>query len=403
MTGLMTTDLQQLDGRRVLVLGGTGFVGARLVERLVRQHGAQVRVLVRDFATAARIARFPIELVRGDVRDQAAVERAAEGCDVMFHCAFGNWRTSDDQHDITVNGTRAALAAALTARVARVVYVSTLSVYGLAVDGVLDETGARRKSNTAYGDAKLEAEQIAESFVQRGLALSVIQPTVIYGPYGPNWTIEPLRRLQRAGQILINGGTGYCNAVFVDDLVTALLLAAVKPEAVGETFLISGAAPVTWAEFIGHYARMLGGGKTVSLTPEEALAQFTAAKRPTHVPQVALSMLRQPGTVEALATTPEFRWSLRAAKVMLPSPVWRTLKRRMKGGEPDARSRATPVPPPPAPRPSPIGPADIALFAAKQEVRIDKARRLLGYEPAYSVERGMAVTERWARWSGLLG
>jgi nucleoside-diphosphate-sugar epimerase len=398
----MTNDLQQLAGRRALVLGGTGFVGARLVERLVREYGAHVRVLVRDFATAARIARFPVELVRGDVRDRSAVERAAEGCDVMFHCAFGNWRTSDDQRDITVNGTEAALAAALAARVPRVVYVSTLSVYGLATDGPLDESAARRRSNTPYGDAKLEAEEVALSYVPRGLGLSIIQPTVIYGPYGPNWTIEPLRRLQRAGQILINGGSGYCNAVFVDDLVTGLLLAAVRPSAVGETFLISGAAPVTWAEFIGHYSRMVGGGTTVSLTSEEALAQFKSSKRVTHLPQIAMSMLRQPGTVEALATTPEFRWSLRTAKVVLPSPVWRTLKRRVKGGEPDAVSRATPVPPPPSPRPNPIAPADIALFAAKQEVRIDKARRVLGYEPAFSVARGMDAVERWARWSGLI-
>jgi nucleoside-diphosphate-sugar epimerase len=57
---------------------------------------------------------------------------------------------------------------------------------------------------------------------------------------------------------------------------------------------------------------------------------------------------------------------------------------------------------PAAAEPAAIGPADIALFGAKQIVSIEKAKRLLGYEPAFSVNAGMAVTERWARWSGLL-
>ena len=397
------TDLRSLAGRRVLVLGGTGFVGSRLVERLVREYGATIRVLVRDFATAARIARFPVELVAGDVRDRASVARAAEGCEIMMHCAFGNWRTEDDQRDITVNGTEHALAGAVDAGVGRVVYVSTLSVYGLATDGPLDERSPRRMSGSAYGDAKLEAERIAEAYGKRGLPLSIVQPTVIYGPYGPNWTVEPLRRLRGAGQVLIADGSGYCNPVFVDDLVSALLLAALVPAAIGETFLISGPAPTTWAEFMGQYRRMLGGGKTVSLSPAEALALHREAQRPRHVPQVAMEMLRRPEIVAALATTPEFRWSLRTAKTILPKSVWRGLKQR--AGRDDAGSLRTVVRQAPelVNGPAAIGPADIALYSAKQVVQIDKAKRLLSYEPQYSLERGMAVTERWARWMGLLG
>lgn len=392
------TDFHELTRAPVLVLGGTGFVGARLVERLVREHGVRVRVLVRDFATAARIARMPVELARGDVRDRAAVARAAEGCGAMFHCAFGNWRTDDDQRGITVNGTDAALGAASDARVPRTVYVSTLSVYGLASDGPLDEGSPRRLSGTPYGDAKLEAERVADGYIARGLPLSIIQPTVIYGPYGPNWTMEPIRRLRGNGQILIDDGQGYCNAVFVDDLVTALMLAAVRPEAVGETFLISGAQPVTWADFIGEYVKMLGRGNVVSMSREQALEASRASQRPYHLPQFAMDMLRRPDVVPALARVPEFRWMLRATKTVLPRRVWGGLKHRAGRGEVKRHSVVTHAPPPPAP----IGPADVALFAAKQTVRIDKAERLLGYHPRYSLEAGMAVTEHWARWFRLL-
>jgi nucleoside-diphosphate-sugar epimerase len=316
----------------------------------------------------------------------------------MFHCAFGNWRTDDDQRDITVNGTDAALSAAGDARVARTVYVSTLSVYGLATDGPLDESSPRRLSGTAYGDAKLEAERIANAHIQRGLPLSIIQPTVIYGPYGPNWTIEPIRRLRGDGQILIDEGQGYCNAVFVDDLVSALMLAAVRSEAVGQTFLISGSQPATWAEFVHHYSDMLGRGKVVSMTRDEALAAWQASRRSYHLPQFALDMLRLPGVLPALARVPEFRWTLRATKAVLPTRAWSGLKRR--AGRAEVKRHA--VLSRPSTPPAPIGPADIALFAAKQVVRVDKAQRLLGYRPQYSLGAGMAVTERWARWFGLL-
>ena len=65
-----------LAGKRCLVTGGTGFIGGRLVERLVAEHGAEVRVLVRNVARAARIARFPVQMVSGDVAERADVERA---------------------------------------------------------------------------------------------------------------------------------------------------------------------------------------------------------------------------------------------------------------------------------------------------------------------------------------
>ena len=117
--------------RRILVTGASGFIGGRVVEKLVRDRGARVRALVRDVAGAARIARFPVELVRGDVTDPPSVRAAASGCQAIIHCAYGNRGSATERHAVNVAGTRNVLDAAVAAQVDRVVHLSTLVVYGL--------------------------------------------------------------------------------------------------------------------------------------------------------------------------------------------------------------------------------------------------------------------------------
>ena len=133
-----------LNASTVLVTGATGFIGGRLVERLILEEGARVRVLLRDFAHAPRVARFPVEMIGGSVTDLDAVDRAAAGCDVIVHCAFGNSGTPEEKRAATIAGTEAVAEAARRAGVKRLVHLSTISVYGLPGDGDLDETAPRR-------------------------------------------------------------------------------------------------------------------------------------------------------------------------------------------------------------------------------------------------------------------
>ncbi len=384
-----------LAGRRALVTGATGFIGGRLAERLVLEHGAEVRALVRNLAGAARLARFPVTVVRGDVTNPLDLETAVRGCDVVFHCAYGTSGSQKHRAGVNTEGTRRVLAAAQAAGVKRIVYLSTLMVYGQTGDGDLDETAPRKRFGNPYSDSKLEAEGIALS---SGLPVAVLQPTAVYGPWGGVWTETVLKSLRTGRQILINGGGGLANHVYVDDLVSAMLLAAVKDEAVGEAFLISSEEPATWREMFGRFEQMLGGEpRTVDMTEAEALAYWKTWQRaqPRLIGE-GLRIVKQEQRIrERLERTREGVWLREMASTLLPERWQQKIKGRLAAGQrPSAPDYEAPI--------HPLPPKMVGFFRARTRVRIDKAKRLLGYRPAFDLETGMDLTERWARWANLL-
>lgn len=394
-----------LTGRRVLVTGGSGFIGGRLVERLVLEHGARVRALVRTPASAGRLVRFELDLVRGDVTDPAALAAAVEGCDLVFHCAYGTSGSQKQRAWINREGTRRLLAAARAARVARLVHLSTLMVYGRTGDGDLDETAPRRRFGNAYSDSKLAAEKLALAAARRGdLEVAVLQPTAVYGPWGGVWTASPLAALAHGRQILVDGGRGFCNHVYVDDLVDAMLLAAVRPAAAGEAFLISAAEPVPWSEWYLRFARMLPAGveRTVAMSAEHALALWHEhRRRQPWLAGEALRVFRGDQILrERLMAARDAYWLRERASALLSEPAQQRIKSWMSGrgrrplSTPALHTEELPI--------QPLTPELIDFLRPRTRVRIDKARRLLGYEPQFDLDRGMALTERWARWAGLL-
>ncbi len=390
-----------ITGKKVLVTGASGFIGGRLVERLVRHHGADVRALVRNPSSAARLARFPIDFQMGDVTKSADLDKAMAGRDLVFHCAYGT--SGSQKHRAWVNrtGTERVLEAAHRAGSPRVVYLSTLMVYGRTGDGDLDETAPRKRFGNAYSDSKLEAEKIALQYSRSGrVPVSVLQPTAVYGPYGGVWTAAPLQTLKTGRMILIDGGSGLANAVYVDDLVSAMLLAAVKDAAVGEAFLISGPEAVSWRELWERFSRIVDAGppRTVSMSVDEARTFYDRHRRETaHVHQELLRQFKQDQRFrDRLMATRELYALRELASSILPEALQMKIKGRMSGGgkPPAPMDRSLPI--------HPLTPEMIDFYTPKTRVRIDKARRLLGYEPAFSLERGMELSGQWARWAGIV-
>ena len=390
-----------LRGSKILVTGGTGFIGGRLIEHLVLKYGADVHALIRNFARAPRIVRFPIKMFPGDVTDPEAVDRAVENCDIVFHCAYGSAGGAAQQKRATVKGMENVLKASLKHEVKRVVHVSTISVYGKTEDGCLDESAPRRYSKQVYADSKLEAEKFAFSYYNKfGLPVSIIQPTIVFGPFGRPWTLNPINQLKKGRVILVDGGDGLCNAVYVDDVVQAMILAATRDEAVGQAFLISAAEPVTWREFYGAYERMLGIESTIPMSLSEiGHSKQRHTREPGTIAQVKTALREHPYILDAILDLPAVARAYGIAQAVTPAWLQKRIKAALLADSPGTSRH--PLTQTEKPILS-LTPAEVDFFRARSRVRIDKARRLLGYEPAFDLEQGMRLTEMWVRYSGLV-
>src|ERR1043166_1490422 len=237
--------------RPILVTGAGGFVGGRVVEMLQGLLGIPVRASVRRWTSAARIGRLPAEIVLCDIADADQVRRAMDGVRGVVHCAYGD-------PAVFVEGTRTVLQAALEAGVDRVVHLSTMEVYG-DVEGVGLEAAPLRKTGWSYRDSKVDAELACRSYMDRGLPVSILRPTIVYGPFSRDWTA-------RFAERLVAGGTfpgredcqGTCNLVYIDDLVAAIVLALDRKEAAGAAFNVNGEERLTWGQYLNDLSRAIG-------------------------------------------------------------------------------------------------------------------------------------------------
>lgn len=230
---------------RAFVTGGTGFIGGRVVRRL-RERGDEVVALVRSPARASDLAELGCELVEGDLASTEAIRRGMSGCDAVFHIAavykVGIPASErEGMRDSNVGGTERVLDAAIEANVAKIVYVSTIGIFGNTHGKVVDETYDRdgERFLSCYEETKYRSHEVALDRIAKGAPIVIVQPGGVYGP-GDHSELGNIIDQTRTGKLklLMFPGTGF-NLVHVDDVAQGILLAHEKGR-VGESYVLGG-------------------------------------------------------------------------------------------------------------------------------------------------------------------
>jgi dihydroflavonol-4-reductase len=246
----------------ILVTGGSGFVGAAVVRRLL-QAGHQVRALVRPTSARTNLEGLTVEIVEGDLRDASSLVRALAGIRALFHVAadYRLWaRDPREIVDTNVEGTRALMEAALRARVERIVYTSSVATLKARPDGApSDETFPLDPADAvgAYKYSKVVAERLVERLVaERNLPAVIVNPSTPIGPRDVRPT--PTGRIiveAAAGRMPAYVDTGL-NLVHVDDVAAGHVLALEKGQ-VGECYILGG-QDVLLGDMLAEIARQTG-------------------------------------------------------------------------------------------------------------------------------------------------
>ncbi len=246
---------------RMLVTGGTGFIGRNLCLRGIDE-GWQVRSLALERTDAEEANRSVLEqsgvdIVIGSVEDRDLVRSACADTDIVFHLAAiqHEMNVPDSRFEaVNIVGTKTVLEAAAKAGVSRLVHGSTIDVYGWA-KGTLTEHSACVPDNI-YGRTKLEGERLALEF-DGGPAITAIRIPETYGP-GDRRLLKLFKAIGAGTFFMIGSGANVHHPIYIDDLVEGLIAAATRPEATGELFLLAGREPVMTKEMAAHIARSLG-------------------------------------------------------------------------------------------------------------------------------------------------
>ncbi len=234
--------------RPVLVTGGSGFIGKHLLAAL-NEAGAHATVLTHDrpvpIASQGSDAAS-VKSVRGDLADPATLTGVCQGMDTVFHLAgYAHAETEPGRIEqtshwrVTVEGTRALLEQACAAGVKRFVFVSTVKAMGEGGQGCLDETSPAQPVNT-YGRAKLEAERLVLNAGARcGMQVAILRLPMVYGCDNKGNLPRMIAAIDRERFPPLPEVHNKRSMVHVDDVVQALLLAAQRPEAAGQTYIVT--------------------------------------------------------------------------------------------------------------------------------------------------------------------
>ncbi len=322
--------------KKVFVTGASGFIGRGLLERY-RDLGAEVCGM--DVGADAQW-----NVVAGDIGEPGPWQQHAQGCDLVINTAavVSNSAPPQLHRKITVGGVRHTLDAAVTGGAQRFVHVSSGGAYGWHRPPNTDELcPITTLSGNSYQDAKAASEHPALAAHASGeMACTIVRPGDVYGPASRPWILIPLELLKKGQFLLPAHGNGVFSAIYIDDLVDGIVLAAGLEAGAGQIFNLTSGYGVSANEFFSNHMRWAGKSG-----PPRSFSTPTA--------------IRIAETVRVIF--------------------------KLIGKPTEANKQS------------------MLMLSKAETFSIEKARQLLGYEPQVDVAEGMRRTEEALKAQGLIG
>lgn len=250
-----------MQGEKILVTGGTGFIGIHLVRELSRK-GKAIRVLVRENSDTGFLKDREVELCYGDITDKNTLRNAVKDIHTVFHLAgkISNKNSKDvidELNKINVLGTENLLRASYESGVCRFIHFSSVAVMGQGKNGVVFDELSSCGPTTFYGKSKYEAEKLVLKYREKGLAVTILRPAPVYGEGELGDMYQLIKLIKNKLFIKIGNGKNLRSLVYIGDLIDAVLLVTDNLKSTGQIYIVTDNRPYSLNEIINTIAREL--------------------------------------------------------------------------------------------------------------------------------------------------
>ena len=293
---------------RAFVTGATGMLGSHVCERLVRD-GHEVTALVRPTSDRSVLEDLGVKFEQGSLPCYSnLLDRVLKGQEWIFHCAamVDDWADRDQMYRVNVDGLEGLLKAADRRALKRFVYVSSMVVLGMDAQIDFDESAPYVETGDNYNYTKIEAEKLALLYAEDGCPIAIVRSPYIYGPRDRQFFPRVLTALKNGTFKYIGDGSTPFSLVYVENLVEAMMLAAAKPEAVGQVCMITDGQAVTRRQIIETIAEGFGIEKPTKCVPLwlaktlcpvfEFFGKLSGSKKPPLLNRFRLKFMTTPMT-----------------------------------------------------------------------------------------------------------
>jgi nucleoside-diphosphate-sugar epimerase len=263
----MTINKQKIK-EPILVTGAAGFIGRRLVKRLLDE-GREVNAFDVMACPESLQDEENLTWFKGDIAKREDVKGALKNSCSIFHLAalVGDWGQAALHQKITVDGTQTLFELALESPLKpRLVLASSIVVYGDQINGERCYEGMPHGwFYGPYGKSKQTQETIAHQFIQQGLDIRMVRPANVYGAGSKPWVDDVCVELKKGMPVLIAGGNYNAGLVHVENVIEVLMLASESDDARGQIFNAADEEGITWRQYMRDLAGCCGASKPKSM------------------------------------------------------------------------------------------------------------------------------------------